>query len=38
MEITERNRSRMNSKLYQLWRFAVLNYRILKAVTISKKA
>jgi hypothetical protein len=38
MEITDRDRSRMNNKLIQLWRFAVLNLRILKAVTISKRA
>lgn len=38
MEITDRDRARMNSKLLQLWRFVVLNLRILKAVTHSKRA
>jgi hypothetical protein len=38
MEITDRDRSRMNNKLYQLWRFVVLNVGILKAVTHSKRA
>ena len=38
MEITDRDRSRMNNNLFQLWRFVVLNLRILKAVTHSKRA
>ena len=38
MEITERDRRRMNNKLHQLVRFVVLNVRILKAVTHSKRA
>ena len=38
MEITDRDRARMNNKLIQLWRFFVLNFRILKAVTHSKRA
>lgn len=38
MEITDRDRARMNNKLYQLWRSVVLNLRILKAVTHSKQA
>ena len=36
MEITDRDWARMNNKLFQLWRFLVLNLRILKAVTHSK--
>jgi hypothetical protein len=38
MEITDRDRARMNNRLFQLWRFVVLNWRILKAVTHSKQA
>jgi hypothetical protein len=38
MEITDRDRARMNNKLFQVWRFMVLNLRILKAVTHSKRA
>ena len=38
MEITEKDRSRMNSKLYQLYRFIVLNVKILKGVDVSKRA
>jgi hypothetical protein len=38
MEITDRDRARMNNKLFQLWRFLVLNWLILKAVTHSKRA
>ena len=38
VEITDRDRSRMNNKLIQLWRFVVLNFMILKAVTHSKLA
>ena len=38
MEITEKDRSRMISKLYQLWRFIVLNLKILKAVDHSKRS
>ncbi len=37
MEITDRDRFWMNCKLFQLWRFAILNFRILKAVTHSKR-
>jgi hypothetical protein len=37
MDITDRDRARMNNKLLQLVRFAVLNWRILKAVTRSKR-
>jgi hypothetical protein len=38
VEITDRDRARMNNKLFQPWRFVVLNWRILKAVTHSKRA
>ena len=38
MESTDRERRWMNNKLYQLWRFVVLNVRILKAVAHSKRA
>ncbi len=36
MEITDRDRRMMNNKLIQLWRFIVLNLKILKAVNHSK--
>jgi hypothetical protein len=38
LEFTDRDRARMNNKLIQLWRFIVLNLRILKAVDRSKRA
>lgn len=38
MEITPRQRFWMNNKLYQLWRFVVLNLKILKAVDRNKRA
>jgi len=38
MEITEKERFWMNFKLFQLWRFVVLNLKILKAVDQSKRA
>ena len=38
MGITDSDRARMNNKLLQVWRFVVLNVRILKAVTHSKRA
>ncbi len=38
MEITNRERYWMNHKLYQFWRFIVLNLKILKAVDHSKRA
>jgi len=38
MEFTEKEIRRRNSKLYQLWRFIVLNLKILKAVDHSKRA
>ncbi|MCB9418732.1 MAG: hypothetical protein H6667_02930 [Ardenticatenaceae bacterium] len=38
MEITDKDRSRMNNKIIQLWRFIVLNLKILKAVDHSKRS
>ena len=38
MEITERDRRRMNNKVLQFWRFVVLNLKILKGVDASKRA
>ena len=38
MEITDKQRKRMNNKVYQFWRFIVLNLKILKAVDHSKRA
>ena len=38
MEITDKQRALMNNKLFQLWRFVVLNLKILKAVDHSKRA
>lgn len=38
MEITKKDKARMNNKLYQFWRFIVLNIKILKAVDHSKRA
>lgn len=38
IEITDKDRSRMNNKLFQLWRFIVLNLKILKAVDHSKRS
>lgn len=38
MEISKKERRRMNSKLVQFWRFIVLNLKILKAVDSSKRA
>lgn len=35
---TERDKFWMNHKLYQLWRFIVLNIKILKAVDHSKRS
>ncbi len=37
-EISPRDRALMNNKLYQLWRFIVLNIKILKAVDHSKRS
>ncbi len=38
MEITQKDKARMNNKLIQLWRFIVLNLRILRAVDHSKRS
>lgn len=38
MEISDKERSLMNNKLFQLWRFVMLNLKILKAVDHSKRA
>ena len=38
MEITEKDKRRMNNKLIQFFRFVVLNIKILKAVDYSKRA
>lgn len=38
MEITPRQKSLMNNKLYQFWRFIILNIKILRAVDHSKRS
>jgi len=38
MEITSKDKFWMNFKLFQLWRFVVLNIKILKAVDHSKRS
>jgi hypothetical protein len=38
MEISDKERYWMNNKLFQFWRFMVLNLKILKAVDHSKRA
>jgi hypothetical protein len=38
LEITDRDRARMNNKFLQFFRFIVLNLKILKAVDRSKRA
>ncbi len=38
MAFTNKERKLMNNKLYQLWRFIVLNLKILKAVDRSKRS
>lgn len=38
MEITPRDKFWMNNKLFQLFRFVVLNLKILKAVDHSKRS
>jgi len=38
MEISKKERFWMNFKLYQFWRFIVLNLMILKAVDHSKRS
>jgi hypothetical protein len=37
-EITPKDAKKMNNKLLQLWRFIMLNLKILKAVDHSKRA
>ena len=37
-QITEKDAKKMNNKLIQLWRFIVLNLKILKAVDHSKRS
>jgi hypothetical protein len=37
-EITDKDRAMMNNKLIQMWRFIVLNLKILKAVDHSKRS
>ncbi len=38
MEITEKDKFWMNNKLFQFFRFIVLNLKILKAVDHSKRS
>lgn len=38
MEITDKDRRRMNNKVLQFLRFVVLNLKILKGVNVSKRA
>lgn len=38
MEITARDKARMGNPLYQLWRFVMLNLKILKAVDQQKRS
>ena len=38
MQITEKEKKRMNNKIFQFWRFIVLNLKILKAVDHSKRS
>lgn len=38
MEISEKDRRQMDNKLLQLWRFVMLNLKILKGVDASKRA
>jgi hypothetical protein len=38
MEFTKRDRSRMNNKIIQLFRFAILNLKILKGVNHAKRS
>jgi hypothetical protein len=38
MEITARDKFWMNNKVFQLWRFVVLNLKILKAIDQSKRS
>ncbi len=38
MEFTQRDRSRMNNKIIQFFRFVVLNIRILRGVNHAKRS
>jgi hypothetical protein len=38
MEFTKRDRSRMNNKIIQFFRFVVLNLRILRGVNHAKRS
>jgi hypothetical protein len=38
VEIRDEDRRRMNSKLWQFWRFVVLNLKILKGVNAAKRS
>ncbi len=38
MDITDKERFWMSCKIFQLWRFVVLNLKILKAVDQSKRS
>ncbi len=38
MKISARDKSLMNNKIFQFWRFIVLNLKILKAVDRSKRS
>jgi hypothetical protein len=38
VEITDRERFWMNNKIFQFFRFVVLNLKILKGVDVSKRA
>jgi hypothetical protein len=38
MEITNGDRRRMNNKIFQLFRFVVLNLKILKGVNHAKRS
>lgn len=38
MEITPKDKARMRNPFYQLWRFVVLNLKILKAVDQQKRS
>ena len=38
MEITKKDKFWMNCKIFKLWRFVVLNLKILKAVDRSKRS
>jgi hypothetical protein len=38
VEITPKDRFWMNCRLFQLWRFVVLNLKILKAVDRAKRS